>query len=274
MERDEGPSGSTQLEPSKPHHPRRPLDVRIFSSAADAPRARRPTDALLFVLAVLGIVALSIPAPGPTAIDTATANLVAELPGLVGWFWEIAYDLLILWSAVLLLLALFAPGRKRLFAYQVLAVGMALGFAVLGSVIGGTDACDESQGAHRLLVPTDVSRDPDRLRYRRSRGGFAAPRSAMEADRTLAHRDRSGVAGIALGAVLPIGVAAGFLIGFASAALVHLLVGSPGGRLSLAQVSDALGELGVETSELHEPELQPKGWRSPSRPRPMDARSS
>ena len=258
MERDEGPSGSTQLEPSKPHHPRRPLDVRIFSSAADAPRARRPTDALLFVLAVLGIVALSIPAPGPTAIDTATANLVAELPGLVGWFWEIAYDLLILWSAVLLLLALFAPGRKRLFAYQVLAVGMALGFAVLGSVIGGTDAWTSLKG----LI--DSSSPPI---YLATRIAFATAVVVM-ASPHLARPWRligrwligiGAVSGIALGAVLPIGVAAGFLIGFASAALVHLLVGSPGGRLTLAQVSDALGELGVETSELHEPELQPQG---------------
>ena len=46
----------------------------------------------------------------------------------------------------------------------------------------------------------------------------------------------------------PIGVGAGFLIGLGSAALVHLLFGSPGGRLTLDQVTEALRELGVQAT--------------------------
>src|SRR4029077_2443250 len=109
-------------------------EFRIFSSASDAPRSRRPTDALLLGLAILGGVALSFPAPGPTTIDTTIADFVAGLPGLVGWFWEVAYDLLIIWSACLLLLALFAPRRKHLFLYELLAVALALGFAILAGL--------------------------------------------------------------------------------------------------------------------------------------------
>ena len=101
---------------------------------------------MLLVLAILGIVALSFPAPGPTAVDTATAELVAELPGLVGWFWEISYDLLIVWSLVLLLVALFAPGRKRLFLDEVLAVGLGLGSAIVVAAIGGTDTSTSLEG--------------------------------------------------------------------------------------------------------------------------------
>ena len=55
------------------------------------------------MLAVLGALVLSLYAPGPTAIDTAATNLVAQLPDLAGWFWEVTYDLLIIWSLVLLL---------------------------------------------------------------------------------------------------------------------------------------------------------------------------
>ena len=71
----------------------RPAAIRVFSSASDAPRSRRPTDAVLLALAVLGAVLLSFPAPGPTVIDTAATDLVAQLPGLAGWFWEVSYVL-------------------------------------------------------------------------------------------------------------------------------------------------------------------------------------
>ena len=64
----------------------------------------------------------------------------------MAWFWEIAYDLLIVWSVVLLLLALFAPGRKRLFLDEVLAVGLGLGSAIVVAAIGGTDTSTSLEG--------------------------------------------------------------------------------------------------------------------------------
>src|SRR6476469_115309 len=64
----------------------RDLDVRVFSSASDAPRARRPTDVVLGALALLTIGGMTLVAPGPGALDTATQRFVQELPGLFGWF--------------------------------------------------------------------------------------------------------------------------------------------------------------------------------------------
>ena len=192
---------------------------------------------------------------------------MAELPGLVGWFWEITYDLLILWSAFLLLLALFAPGRKRLFLYQVLAVAMALGFAVLGSVIGGTDAWTSLKG----LI--DSSSPPI---YLATRIAFATAVVVM-ASPHLARPWRligrwligiGAVSGIALGAVLPIGVAAGFLIGFASAALVHLLVGSPGAASRSVRCRTPSGNSAWKRPSSTSRNSSRKGWSSPSRPRP------
>jgi len=60
----------------------------VFSSASDAQRSRRPTDIVLFVLVFLALLALSLPAPGPTAIDKAVTDFVKNLPGLFGWFWR------------------------------------------------------------------------------------------------------------------------------------------------------------------------------------------
>ena len=113
--------------------------IRIFSSASDASRSRRPTDAIMLVLAILGAIALSFPAPGPTAIDTAATSFVRQLPGLAGWFWEASYALLIIWALVLMGLSLFARGRKRLFLYEVLAGALALGVAILVADASGTD---------------------------------------------------------------------------------------------------------------------------------------
>jgi len=43
---------------------------------------------VLLALAVLTIVVLTFPAPGPTSIDSLLTGLVKALPGLFGWFWS------------------------------------------------------------------------------------------------------------------------------------------------------------------------------------------
>jgi hypothetical protein len=67
------------------------------------------------------------------------------------------------------------------------------------------------------------------------------------------------VAAIALETSLPIGTVAAFAVGIGSAAIVHLLFGSPAGRLTLDQVADALAELGVEATGLWQAPLEPRG---------------
>jgi uncharacterized protein (TIRG00374 family) len=234
------------------------MGVRIFSSASDAPRSRRPTDGIMLALAVVGAIALSFPAPGPTAIDTAATNLIRQVPGLLGWFWEVAYALLMIWALALVMLALFAHGRKRLFLYEVLGAALALGFAILAANVSGTDPWDSLRGlintasppiylATRIALATAVivTASPDLARPIRVLGRWLIAIGA--------------VAAVALGAALPIGVAAGFLIGFASAAVLHLLVGSPGGRLTLDQITAVLKELGVDATATRDAPLQPRG---------------
>ena len=67
------------------------------------------------------------------------------------------------------------------------------------------------------------------------------------------------ISAVALGAALPIGIVAGFLVGFGTAALVHLLFGSPGGRLTLDQVTGVLQELGVDATATSDAPLQTRG---------------
>jgi uncharacterized protein (TIRG00374 family) len=253
----EQPTGSGYLARLDPRAWRR-TEIRIFSSASDAPRARRPTDVILLALSVVAVLLLSIPAPGPTKLDTAVTNLLASVPGLFGWLWEVGYDLLIGWAVVLLGLALFSRGRKRLFLEEVVAGGVALGFSMLAGRGAGTDFSLSLDAIGNSTPP------PVYLAVRLAIAVAIVVLASPHMSRPLRHVGRwvitlGSLAGIALGVTLPIGMAAGFLIGIGSAAIVHLAVGSPGGRLTLEQVSDALGDLGVEAVGLHHEPLEPSG---------------
>ena len=72
--------------------------VRVWSSAADAPRLRRPTDALLLVTSVLTLGLLALAAPGPTGADDALDMVLARLEPVFGWLWSIVYAVLTLWA--------------------------------------------------------------------------------------------------------------------------------------------------------------------------------
>jgi uncharacterized membrane protein YbhN (UPF0104 family)/tRNA A-37 threonylcarbamoyl transferase component Bud32 len=233
-------------------------DIRLFSSASDAPRSRRPTDVVLLAFAVLTVVVVTFPAPGPTSIDSLVTGLVKALPGLFGWFWEIAYDLLIAWTLVLIALALFAHGRKRLLFDEVFAGALAVGFALLAGWLAGTHWSESLKAVAASGSP------PIYLAVRLALATAVVVMASPYMARPFRHVGRSvvglgAVAGIALGTSLPIGMVAAFAVGIGSAAIVHLLFGSPAGRLTLDQVGDALAELGVDAAGLRQAPLEPRG---------------
>jgi uncharacterized membrane protein YbhN (UPF0104 family) len=247
-----GPSGGrpgTWIARYKPD-----LSIRFFSSSADAARARRPTDVVLVLLAASTLGLVSIVAPDPTAVDQRITKLVDDLPGLLGWFWEAASDLLVLWPLVLLVAAVVASRRLFLLRDQLLATVLAAGVA--GLVAGGVSALADGLTATgpptlypavRVALATALiaTTSPHLSRPIRRLGRWIVILGSL------------GV--VALGIALPLGVVAGLAIGLGSAALVHLAFGSPGGLPSLDQVRAALEELGVETLDLRSAELQPKG---------------
>ncbi len=234
------------------------VPARIFSSAADAPRARRPTDWLLLFGSLFGLALVTLVAPGPTELDTAVVGLVQALPGLAGWFWEICYLLLVGWAAVLLVLPLVRPGRRRLFVDLLLAVVLAVVLAIAAGAIAGTDWIASLDGllnteppavylGARIAIAVAVvaTASPHLARPLRVVGRGVVGLGAISA--------------IALGVTLPTGALAGFFVGWLTGALVHLLLGSPGGRMTVDQVRLALSDLRVEVSDLQDTPLQPTG---------------
>jgi uncharacterized protein (TIRG00374 family) len=234
------------------------VPARIFSSAADAPRARRPTDWILLFLSILGLALITIPAPGPTVIDKTAEDFVQSLPGLIGWFWEICYALLVFWGLFILLLPLFRPGRRRLFLELLLAALLSTGLALLAGAWGGTDWVSGLQSMSHTSSPAVYL--GGRIAIVTAVLVTASPHLA----RPLRFIGRGVItvgifAAVALGAEWPNGVAAGFLVGFLVAAFVHVLVGSPGGRMTPPQVGLALSDLDLEITDLQDTKVQPTG---------------
>ena len=228
--------------------------IRFFSSAAAAPRARRPTDVVLFITSVAGIAIALLLAPDPADSGSATSAFLRSLPGLLGWFWEIAYVLVFVWAAILLVAPLVSRGRLRLSRDQLLAL-------VLASV-------------GSLLMAGDFSTMLDGLTASGPPPVFPAVRIALltailvtTSPHLGAPSRRAGrlfltlgtLASIALGAVQPMGAIGGLSLGAAAATLVHLLFGSPGGRPTPDQVAEALADMGFETEHVEPASLQRRG---------------
>lgn len=223
--------------------------MRWYSSQARAARRRRPTDVALVVASALGLLTLSIVAPGPTIVDEGVGVLTGSLPAVLEWVVALMYGLAALWAILLTVVAAFSRHR-RLIAVEMLAAG-ALALAI-GWVVGSWASTQGHQTwsalwetgppqvyvAVRVAVVTAVigAASPHLARPMRVIGRFLLSWMALAA--------------AVIGVAHPIGVVAGFLIGVMAAAAVHVVLGSPAGRPTPQQVRDALMDLGVDDPDV------------------------
>lgn len=63
----------------------RVLGPRFFSSSADEPYQRRPTDLLLAILGLAGVALLALLSPSGTDLEAAVEAVVSSLPDAVSW---------------------------------------------------------------------------------------------------------------------------------------------------------------------------------------------
>ncbi len=63
-----------------------------------------------------------IPAQNATQADGAITDLLQHLPGTAPGLWQVAYDLLLAWPALLILLTVFRHGRKDVLRDMLLAL--------------------------------------------------------------------------------------------------------------------------------------------------------
>jgi uncharacterized membrane protein YbhN (UPF0104 family) len=230
------------------------LRIRFFSSPSDSARARRPTDLVLVFASLITIGLALLVDEGTSAFEAALTSFVSALPGLLGWFWESCDALVGVWAIVLVGAALFAHGRRSLFRDQLLAVALAAAAGALlirngASLLDGMTASGPPPifpGIRLALAAAVIATTSPHLgRPVRRIGRWLVPLASLSA--------------IALGVASPIGVITGLAIGYCSAALVHLVFGSPGGRPTPQEVVAALLDLGIETNAVQDGALGARG---------------
>jgi len=184
---------------------------------------------------------------------------ITSLPGLFGWFWEISIDLVLLWAAIVLLVAaLSRPPRLGLLRDQILAAALAL---LAGGVAQWAVTGQWWTGLHTLWAS---SPPPSFPAWRLVVGGAVIVTSSPHLSRPLRFIGRwvvvtGAIAAVALGTALPISVAAGLAAAVLGAASVHLAFGSPGGQPTIEEVSRALGALGVDAADFRRVGLGRRG---------------
>jgi uncharacterized protein (TIRG00374 family) len=229
------------------------LRIRFYSSAPDAARARRPTDALLLLASVASLAVAALADRGPDAIGDALSRFVAAIPGLFDWFWEISYDLLLGWALVVIAASLIGRGRLSLLRDQLVAAGLILGSLLVVSdwptVLDGLGeaAPPPIYPSARVAIATAVivTASPHLGRPVRRLGRWIMTLGAL--------------ATIALGGALATGILAAVALGYGVASIVHLIFGSPGGRPTPDEMVTALRDLGIDAASLEPARLEARG---------------
>jgi uncharacterized membrane protein YbhN (UPF0104 family) len=227
--------------------------IRFFSSASDAARIRRPTDGVLLFTAVV-TVSLAAIVPEDSSFVSAVTDVVRSLPGLLGWFWESCDVLVVLWAVTLIVASLVGRARLGLLRDQVAAIVVA-SVAGVALIEGGASFADAlTIGAPppidpavrlALAVAVIATTAPHLGRPVRRIGRWLIPLAAASA--------------VALGLTSLLGAIVGLALGYGAAAIVHLAVGSPGGRPTPDEVQAALADLGIDVGSVREAAFATRG---------------
>jgi di/tricarboxylate transporter/uncharacterized membrane protein YbhN (UPF0104 family) len=230
------------------------LRFKFFAAPPGQPRARRGTDVVLLVPALLGLV-LAIAAYPPSSLEQSLETFLAGLPGWLDPVWGFLSDLLWLWALVLVAIA---SVRVRL-----VVVAQALAALVLGALLA-LWATRLATGSWPELADAifGTSRAPR----------FPATRVA-EATAVLVtvgpHLSRPvrtfgrwllllGLLSAAI-STTPLGTFAAAMIAVAAAAAIRLASGTSVGRPGLDDVAAGLAQLGIRPRTLEEAERQVAG---------------
>ena len=170
-----------------------------------------------------------------------------RLPNSLQSLFEILYRLGALWAVGLLVAAAFLARRRRLARdLAISGVGAWAAGRLLGVIVGGHETVGNGL---KVLIRLDDSPSFPVVRLAVVTAVICA--AAPYVTRPVRRVGQGlvlclALAALYLGTGLPNDVVAAVVLGWGVAAAVHLLFGSPGGRPTRAQVTDALAELGLD----------------------------
>lgn len=220
----------------------------VFGIVAEGSVRRRPSDIARTLVAttIVGLAAAAVQAG--TSLEQGTLDFIAGLPGSLDSLFTVLYEFGVAVAGGLALTALVAR-RGRLLLTIVLAGGLAWALSVvLGRLVDLPDTLVESGTQVSGLQP-DFPVIP--LATMAAVIIAARPyltRPARRLLETVFWLSAFGAMGLAAG--LPAAVLASLVIGWGTAALAHLCLGSPAATPSLQQVAGSLRDLGLDPAGL------------------------
>jgi glycosyltransferase 2 family protein len=230
--------------------------VRFYSAPVDQPRARRATDVLLLVPALIGLVLLIVAYP-PSGFESSLSTFLASFPAWLDPVWGFLYDLL--WLAAFLLLVAVLVSRRWAVVLQVVSA------VVLAAVL--TIVSTRLALGHWPPIGAALEGGSDAPRFPAVRVAESAavllavsPYLITPLQRLLRWVLALGAVGALFAAsVTPGGDLAAFLIALVAASAIRLCFGTSAGRPGVGDVESALRELGVHAQGLEAVERQPAG---------------
>jgi uncharacterized membrane protein YbhN (UPF0104 family) len=229
----------------------------LFASARGEPRARRPTDLALALVSATGLLLTAAFTRIGDDLDTALGDFLTALPPFLGPLWQVLGWSAVVWAGALLLVVV---GRRRLALARDMVAGTVVAaiVAALSNAVLGEDAAAVITRFGDLDGPP--SYPPGALALSTAALAVASPHLS----RPFRHFGRWLVTGQAfaitvLGASTPGGTLNAVWTGLLAAAVVHLVVGSPGGRPTASRIELALRDLGVDAVDLEPASMQPGG---------------
>lgn len=182
-----------------------------------------------------------------TSFETALFHLINSLPS---WLYRFLWLVMQLgtYGAIFVMAGISLLGRRVRLALELLAAGLIAYYAAIGL----KDLVNRARPAELISGVVIHGQPAEGLGFP---SGHAAVSAALAATAVpfLARRWRRwiwllpvtvGLARIFVGAHLPLDVVGGFVLGWTVGALVHLIGGSPSGRVGASQVRDALERSG------------------------------
>jgi uncharacterized membrane protein YbhN (UPF0104 family) len=230
--------------------------LRFYNSPRGAPTARRATDGLLLVLALIPL-AILVAAYPPGHIERSLSRLLATLSGWPDPIWGSLYDLLAAWAIVMIVAVVVS--RRGAVVVQTLA-------ATVAAVAVGLVTARLASGHWPGLAGAIEGRSggPAFPAFRIAEAGAVILAVSPYLVRGLQRVGRwvlllGLVGGVFLHPADPAGAFAAVLVAVIAATGVRLVFGTSIGRPGLGDVSGSLAELGVEATGLRALQRQVSG---------------
>jgi uncharacterized membrane protein YbhN (UPF0104 family)/tRNA A-37 threonylcarbamoyl transferase component Bud32 len=228
----------------------------MFGPASEQPFGRRATDWVRLTVAALFLAILVADYGSPSSSELGLFRFFNGLPSDLTSFFTLLYRAGALWAVGVVVVASLVAQRWRL-ALQLAAAGVT---AWLAARLIGVFVVNGASATKGLDVATRFgSQTPAFPLVRLTVVVAIIATAGPYLTRPMRRLGQLLIVAMALGAMylgtgLPADILAALFLGWGTAALVHLIFGSPGGRPTRAQVGVALAELGVNAAAV---ELDP-----------------